>query len=94
MKIETIQGEVFQFLVESEHGRGTYRVDLLAYQGNGECHCTDFNTRRRAAITSGKPLFSPATLCKHLRAVHDMVHEQTMREIAANHQKNDSRRNR
>jgi hypothetical protein len=44
-----------------------YRVDLLAYGGAGQCHCKDWQTRRWPAIRDGKPKWTRATTCYHVR---------------------------
>lgn len=43
----------------------SYRVDLLAHGGAGQCSCKDWNTRRWPAIRDGQMHGTRATLCRH-----------------------------
>jgi hypothetical protein len=61
----------YHVLSETVHQQH-YLVDLSAHQGNGECSCTDFTTRRFPVfkrtgkiVHYGKP---EATRCKHINA--------------------------
>lgn len=59
---------VFEVMSETARRRGKvayYRVDLLAFDGAGQCHCKDWSTRRWPAIRDGKPHGTRATLCRH-----------------------------
>lgn len=62
--VETNERMVYEVLSESRPGR-TYRVDLLANGGAGQCSCKDWATRRWPAIKAGKQAGTRATLCRH-----------------------------
>ncbi len=65
--VQDIPGEPLRYLVPSDTvGKPPYLVDLSAFNGNGRCVCTDFETRRRIALREGE-LSSEKTRCKHIR---------------------------
>lgn len=45
----------------------TYRVDLLAHRGAGECECEDWRYNRQTAVLSGQPHGTRLTMCRHVR---------------------------
>lgn len=62
-------GEHMVYLVPSaSNSTRTYRVDLIANGGAGECACKDWATRRGPAVKDGQPHGTRETLCKHLIA--------------------------
>ena len=61
-------GERMVWLVPSERTPGqSYRVDLTANGGFGECSCIDWSTRRGLAIKAGAgEMGTRETACKHV----------------------------
>lgn len=63
-------GERMVYIVRSDNAktpRKTYRVDLTANSGAGECACKDWGTRRLKAIRAGELTLTRKTTCKHFR---------------------------
>lgn len=61
---------VFEVISRSAQKRGKvawYRVDLLALNGAGQCHCKDWQTRRWPNIRDGKQAGTRETLCWHVQ---------------------------
>lgn len=61
---ETNERMVYEVPSDTRAGR-TYRVDLLANGGAGQCSCKDWATRRWPAIKEGRTAGCRATLCRH-----------------------------
>lgn len=67
-----------RYYVGSEgNPRGSYLVDLLSYEGRGECSCKDWSTRRWPAIRDGG-----SDTCKHVRAARDYFLNGLLRELS------------
>lgn len=82
-QVSPIPGELMRYYVSSESNRHMPRVvDLAEYQGNGCCLCPDFITRREPAIKKGAPLYSRATLCKHLIAARTYFLNETLKAVS------------
>lgn len=77
---ETADRYVYE--VPSDSGKRTYRVDLVAHAGAGQCSCTDWDTRRWPAIRDGKEHGTRATLCKHGIRVRRYFLNQVLAELA------------
>ncbi len=60
----------------------SYRVDLLAMGGYGECQCVDWATRRGPAIKAGMPPGTRATLCRHGIATRRLFLNQLLAEMS------------
>lgn len=62
--------EAARYLVASEtEEHAAWMVDLLAFEGNGECACPDFQIRMAPALRDGaRPLRS---MCKHILAARN-----------------------
>lgn len=71
------------YRVQSDtHPGRFYRIDLLANNGAGQCSCTDYSTRRGPALTSGKPAWTSASTCKHLRRTAWFFMKQLLKELS------------
>lgn len=61
----------YEVLSETVHQQ-YYLVDLSEHKGNGECSCTDFNTRRAPNLKATGRIVNyghpDATRCKHINA--------------------------
>lgn len=68
------------YLVQSDTGDTTYRVDLLAHGGKGQCSCRDWETRRSPAIRAGQQ--GPATRCKHVNRVREFFLNSLLEKMA------------
>ena len=84
MKVSPIKGEKWRYYVFSEsEDNAEHIVDLSANNGNGECSCRDFETRRGPNFhRNGKLIVDyskdergkvnpEATYCKHIAAVRN-----------------------
>lgn len=63
-------GDRMVYLVRSDNPKTpykTYRVDLTAQGGAGECPCRDWATRRGPAIKAGALALTRQTTCRHVR---------------------------
>jgi hypothetical protein len=82
--VAPIQGEVLRYTVESwSEPDKPHLCDLSMNRGNGACSCRDFVTRRGPAIKAGKPLFTQATTCRHLRMARKYFTIATLQEMAS-----------
>lgn len=72
---------VYQVPSDTRPGR-SYRVDLLANGGAGQCSCTDFGTRRQPAIDNGVEPWSKRTSCKHTRRAAWFFMRDLLKEMA------------
>lgn len=82
--IKPIPNERYVYSVDSESDVGaTYRVDLVANAGRGECSCRDFETRKAPAIRNGAAIRSDAATCKHIRAVQDYFLVEMLKMLSA-----------
>lgn len=72
-KIELLPNELYRGRARSDTlGQPPYQWDLTSYNGNGECRCRDFETRRLKNLKEGYPR-GVLTRCKHLRRARDYV---------------------
>lgn len=93
VRVSSIEGETMRFRVESWSApQKPHTVDLLAYEGAGECSCTDWSTRRGPAIKHGEPHGTPATCCRHVTAARHYFLNRLLREMAQEHAMPDARR--
>lgn len=84
VKVTPIQGEALRYIVSSRSERGNHHmVDLSENKGNGECSCIDFITRRNVALKEGKPRFSAATMCYHIKAARKHFTDHTLTDMSA-----------
>lgn len=84
VRVEPIEGEPLRYRVESwSRPNQPHLVDLSLAHGNGACSCTDYVTRRAPAIKAGKPLFTKATSCRHVRMARKHFTVTTLAEMAA-----------
>lgn len=60
-----------RYLVESEAGKPPYLVDLLAWDGEGECTCQHWQYRIGSALRNELP--PPIRFCKHIEAARDTL---------------------
>lgn len=66
-EVRESEGERMVYIVRSaSNPKRTYRVDLTAHRGAGECICIDWGTRRFPAIKAGEPIGTRRTMCKHV----------------------------
>ena len=80
--VREVPHEPLRYHVESWRSRDPYLVDLTENQGNGECNCADFITRRNIAIRDGAELFSDKTMCVHIKACRRHFVNTTLRAMA------------
>jgi len=52
-EVEPIFGERWCYHVRSRSGHQAYRVDLEAFEGNGQCDCLHFETRFKPILSRG-----------------------------------------
>lgn len=70
----------FRWRVESEsRPSAPHLVDLLGYDGNGECSCPHFVFTLARELKMGR-VPSPATRCKHIRAAREALLNALIRE--------------
>lgn len=67
----------------SSNPKRTYRVDLIAQGGFGECTCKDWATRRGPAIKAGEPPGTRATMCRHVILARRFFLNSLLAEMAA-----------
>ena len=60
---------VGRYLVASQSQEGKYMVDLLAYNGHGQCACSHWGFRIGPAREAG--LEPPVRYCKHIAAARE-----------------------
>lgn len=75
------QGDIRSFLIQSESDPATYyAVDLMAYDGEGQCTCDDYMTRVEPSRKAGvKPVHRN---CKHIRAAFEHVGREFMMQLS------------
>lgn len=76
--------ERYVYEVDSASDPGSsYRVDLVANGGRGECSCRDFETRRMPAIRRGAAIRSDEATCRHVRAVQEYFLVEMLKALSA-----------
>lgn len=96
MKISPIHGEKWRYYVHSvSENNAEHIVDLSANNGNGECSCRDFETRRGPNFhRNGKNIVdymrddkgkvdTEATYCKHIQAVRNHLFNSILPDMVA-----------
>lgn len=67
IKVEAIEGELGRYRVQSKTDpENPHLVDLLEYQGNGECSCPDFYFDKRGNLKAGQTPQTKHTMCRHI----------------------------
>lgn len=83
--VRHIPGEPTRFQVRSKSRPDQYHlVDLVAYNGAGECSCIRFDTVCRPLILKTGSL-PPSKRCRHIKAGREMAMTLTLREYLAHH---------
>ena len=76
-------GDRMTFLVDSHRQPGvSYRVDLLAWMGAGECSCVDWSVRRLPKIKAGAAPLTEETTCIHVREAMRFFCVELFRDMA------------
>jgi hypothetical protein len=89
MLIRKIEGERLVYEARRPRkGSRWHRVDLEAFDGNGDCGCEDFRCRKGPALRDRRRALSrkafrrlPPTWCVHLEAVHRRFSQDMLRAI-------------
>lgn len=87
VRVAPIAGEVMRYSVESwTKAQRPHMVDLLAYQGAGECSCKSWVTQKWPLIRdkTGFP-GTPATMCRHVSAARLYFLNRLLCTMAHNH---------
>ena len=72
---------VGRYFVASQSKAGAYMVDLLAYDGHGQCSCPHWNYRLGPAREKGeKP---DVRWCKHIAAARDVMLDDVIARMLA-----------
>jgi len=81
VKIQPIEGEPMRFHSPSiSQPTMPHLIDLMAYDGNGECSCWSFRGEKRSNMLAGKPTHTPLTRCKHIRAAITFMGEKLVED--------------
>ena len=85
------QDDVSNFLIQSEADPSTYyRVDLLAYNGEGRCTCDDYCTRIEPHRS--RQIEPVHKCCKHVRMAYEFLGREIMRKLSMSKRKVDPTR--
>jgi hypothetical protein len=73
-----------RFRVESwSHPQRPHTVDLLAFNGLGECSCADWSIRRAKAAKLG--LKGQESQCRHITATRNYFLNKLLEQMARDH---------
>ncbi len=72
-------GSVGCYFVASQSRIGKHLVDLLAYNGAGECACEDWRYRRKAIIEQGAT--DQQRYCRHVAAAREFMLNDVIQRI-------------
>ncbi len=70
-----------RYLVASQSQEGKYMVDLLAYNGHGQCACSHWGFRIGPAREAG--LEPPVRFCKHIAAAREHFTDDVIQRMIA-----------
>lgn len=80
VRVQAIDGETMRFRVESwSKPQQPHVVDLLAYEGAGECSCADWSIRRGPAIKAGA---IAGIHCRHVVAARALFLNRLLKQMA------------
>jgi hypothetical protein len=72
---------VGRYLVASQSQAGKYMVDLLAYNGHGQCACPQWGYRIGPAREKGE--VPSVRWCKHISAARDVMLDDVIQRMLA-----------
>lgn len=74
------------YAVESwTEGREPHRVDLLAYEGRGECSCKSWQCRVEPALKGGASFYDPRGFCRHVQAARQFFLCRLLGQMSDDH---------
>lgn len=70
-----------RYFVASQSKAGAYMVDLLAYNGHGQCACPQWAYRIGPAREKGEP--PDVRWCKHIAAAREVMLDDVIQRMLA-----------
>lgn len=77
---------VGRYLVASQSQEGKYMVDVLAYDGHGQCACPQWQYRIGPAREAGEQ--PPVKYCKHLKAAREQFTDDIIQRMLTQEHQN------